>query len=122
MHMCTQGRPSSSFVDHNEHVLTELLTMYPTCVTMEMETFHLFDLARCSMGRVCMVLVLVDHVGNVFDSWCMLVVVVAHDMLVCIPSNGGLVCRQMVLVCAFHNMYAHLRAHLRAHLGTYVHS
>ncbi len=49
----SQGRPSHNFIDHNEHVLTDLLTKYPQTLTMEMETFHLFDLARCSMGRVC---------------------------------------------------------------------
>lgn len=49
-----QGRPSGDFDDRNEHVLTDLLTAYPSCSTMEMETFHLLDLARCSRGRVCL--------------------------------------------------------------------
>lgn len=50
--MPPQGRPSRDFDDRNEHVLTDLLTMYPDCCTLEMETFHLLDLARCSRGRV----------------------------------------------------------------------
>ncbi len=47
-----QGRVSGSFDDRNEDLLTTLTETYPNALSLEMETFHLFDLARCSGGKI----------------------------------------------------------------------
>ena len=47
-----QGRVSGSFDDRNEGLLAKLTQQYPNALSLEMETFHLFDLARCSGGKV----------------------------------------------------------------------
>ena len=52
MLIVSQGRVSADFDDRNEDLLTSLTTKYPTALSLEMETFHLFDLARCSGGRI----------------------------------------------------------------------
>ena len=45
----SQGRTGDDFDDANEDILDELiLKSYPDVVSLEMETFHLLDLARCS--------------------------------------------------------------------------
>ncbi len=50
---CTlQGRVSASFDDRNEQLLTTLTQQYPNALSLEMETFHLLDLARCSGGKI----------------------------------------------------------------------
>lgn len=48
----SQGRVSGSFDDRNEGLLAKLTQQYPNALSLEMETFHLFDLARCSGGKV----------------------------------------------------------------------
>lgn len=48
----SQGRVSASFDDRNEHLLTTLTQQYPNALSLEMETFHLLDLARCSGGKI----------------------------------------------------------------------
>ncbi len=47
-----QGRVSASFDDRNEQLLTTLTQQYPNALSLEMETFHLLDLARCSGGKI----------------------------------------------------------------------
>ena len=47
-----QGRVSTGFDDRNEDLLACLSQRYPNALSLEMETFHLFDLARCSGGRI----------------------------------------------------------------------
>ena len=47
----SQGRPSSVFDDQNGDVLARVASI-PTAVAIEMETFHLFDLAEISHGRL----------------------------------------------------------------------
>ena len=47
-----QGRVSASFDDRNEQLLTTLTHQYPNALSLEMETFHLLDLARCSGGKI----------------------------------------------------------------------
>lgn len=42
----TQGRQSVDFDDRNQLLVEELRTLYPSGAIMEMETFHLFHLAR----------------------------------------------------------------------------
>ena len=50
---CTlQGRVSASFDDRNEQLLSTLTQQYPHALSLEMETFHLLDLARCSGGKI----------------------------------------------------------------------
>eukprot|EP00708_Paratrimastix_pyriformis_P004048 GAFH01002868.1.p1 GENE.GAFH01002868.1~~GAFH01002868.1.p1 ORF type:complete len:317 (-),score=91.18 GAFH01002868.1:106-972(-) len=47
----SQGRPDSHFTDHNESMLTRITTEMPHTVSIEMETFHLYDLADVSVGH-----------------------------------------------------------------------
>ena len=46
----SQGRPSTDFEDHNEEML-ERIASIPHATCIEMETFHLFDLADVSVGH-----------------------------------------------------------------------
>ena len=46
-----QGRVSL-FDDRNHTLLGDLVAKYPNLLTLEMETFHLLDLARCSNGTM----------------------------------------------------------------------
>lgn len=48
----SQGRLGTEFSDCNSELLDDLVQRYPECLTLEMETFHLLDLARCSGGQV----------------------------------------------------------------------
>lgn len=45
-----QGRSSAIFDDRNDGVIDDVIGSAPEVVSMEMETFHLFDLARRSRG------------------------------------------------------------------------
>lgn len=44
---CSQGRLEDAFVDHNDGLLANLRTNY-NIRTLDMETFHLFHLAKCA--------------------------------------------------------------------------
>jgi len=44
----SQGRHDCNFTDKNEQLIDQLVSAYPEVCTLEMETFHLFDLARVS--------------------------------------------------------------------------
>ncbi len=46
-----QGRIGTDFDDANEALLAELCAEHPDLISLEMETFHLLDLARCSRGE-----------------------------------------------------------------------
>jgi len=46
-----QGRPSDDFADHNEDLIDRVAAI-PKATAIEMETFHLFDLADISQGRL----------------------------------------------------------------------
>lgn len=49
----SQGRVTGTFVDKNEQLIDgQLLKEHPDCVAIEMETFHLFDMAECSEGHM----------------------------------------------------------------------
>lgn len=65
----SQGRQSSHFEDRNDHLLSHLLKLYPNVVSLEMETFQLLDLARCSRGSIvaaAAVIALADRQYNGF--------------------------------------------------------
>eukprot|EP01135_Chromosphaera_perkinsii_P005529 Nk52_evm78s352 gene=Nk52_evmTU78s352 len=47
----SQGRSDENFDDKNETLLPELLEKCPESMSVEMETFHLFHLSRCSRPR-----------------------------------------------------------------------
>lgn len=51
-----QGRTGSDFEDCNAALLGELAAAHPDLVSLEMETFQLLDLARCSRGECVCVL------------------------------------------------------------------
>ena len=52
VHTCgTQGRTGPDFDDRNEHVIQQLCRMHPNAISLEMETFQMLDLARCSKGE-----------------------------------------------------------------------
>jgi uridine phosphorylase len=44
----SQGRVDPCFDDRNASLVDELMAKHPNLTTIEMESFHLFDLARCS--------------------------------------------------------------------------
>ena len=44
----SQGRQNNDFKDYNENLVKEVKKIYPEVMTLEMETFHLFDLAENS--------------------------------------------------------------------------
>ncbi|WIA16113.1 hypothetical protein OEZ85_012832 [Tetradesmus obliquus] len=48
----SQGRTGGHFEDVNEAVIEQLMAAHPQLVSLEMETFHLLDLARCSRGGI----------------------------------------------------------------------
>ncbi|KAK3240868.1 hypothetical protein CYMTET_49324 [Cymbomonas tetramitiformis] len=48
----SQARQGAAFDDRNGGLMDELLGRYPGLTTLEMETFHLYDLARVSHGSV----------------------------------------------------------------------
>lgn len=48
----SQGRMGAHFDDRNEGLIPELVGSHPDLVSLEMETFHLYDLARCSRGSL----------------------------------------------------------------------
>lgn len=67
----SQGRRTGWFEDRNERLLADLLAAYPDCVSLEMETAMLLDLARCSRGSVraaAGVIALADRQSNDFLS------------------------------------------------------
>lgn len=47
----SQGRTSDLFVDSNEKLIDYVISKYKVC-SLEMETFHLFDMAECSKGSI----------------------------------------------------------------------
>ncbi|MCJ1240370.1 hypothetical protein MMC14_008372 [Varicellaria rhodocarpa] len=64
-----QGRVSAAFDDRNKDLLTTLTQSYPNALSLEMETFHLFDLARCSGGKIkaaAMAIALAERYTNDF--------------------------------------------------------
>lgn len=48
----SQGRLDPNFDDRNENLHENLMKKHPNVATMEMETFHLLDLARCSRNSI----------------------------------------------------------------------
>jgi uridine phosphorylase len=48
----SQGRLGSHFDDGNEQIIEQLLMEHPELISLEMETFHLLDLARCSRNSI----------------------------------------------------------------------
>jgi len=47
----SQGRQDPWFLDYNENLIDELMKQYPNAVTFEMETGHLFHLAKIARRR-----------------------------------------------------------------------
>ncbi|CAK8995580.1 unnamed protein product [Durusdinium trenchii] len=47
----SQGRADSAFNDENSQLIGEVLDRYPKAITMEMETFQLFHLARSCLPK-----------------------------------------------------------------------
>ncbi len=48
----SQGRVTNHFVDNNERLIDEIKAIYPELCTLEMESFHLLDLADNSKGNL----------------------------------------------------------------------
>eukprot|EP00198_Chlamydomonas_reinhardtii_P006768 XP_001696104.1 predicted protein [Chlamydomonas reinhardtii] len=64
-----QGRTGSDFEDCNAALLGELAAAHPDLVSLEMETFQLLDLARCSRGSIKaagMCVALAERYSNAF--------------------------------------------------------
>ncbi|KAG6620801.1 Purine and uridine phosphorylase [Phytophthora cinnamomi] len=68
----SQGRLDSAFDDRNEHLVEDLAKTHPDVHTVEMETFHLLDLAQRSRGSIqatAAVLVVANRItGKVVES------------------------------------------------------
>ncbi|KAF4320562.1 hypothetical protein BBO99_00005512 [Phytophthora kernoviae] len=68
----SQGRLDSAFDDRNEQLVENLTKTHPELHTLEMETFHLLDLAQRSRGSIqatAAVLVVANRItGQVVDS------------------------------------------------------
>ncbi|GIL80023.1 hypothetical protein Vretimale_12853 [Volvox reticuliferus] len=65
----SQGRTGSDFDDRNEGLLADLVAAHPDLVSLEMETFQLLDLARCSKGSIKaigMCVALAERYSNAF--------------------------------------------------------
>jgi len=66
----SQGRTGGDFDDRNEGLIAALCKEYPHLVSLEMETFHLLDLARCaranSVRGVGMCIALAERYSNRF--------------------------------------------------------
>ncbi|KXZ47755.1 hypothetical protein GPECTOR_33g637 [Gonium pectorale] len=65
----SQGRTGTDFDDRNEGLLGELVAEHPDLVSLEMETFQLLDLARCSRGSIKaigMCVALAERYSNAF--------------------------------------------------------
>lgn len=63
----SQGRAAALFRDRNQTLLADLLQRHPSTLTLEMETFHLLDLARCSSDSIAAAaahIVLADRQSN----------------------------------------------------------
>jgi uridine phosphorylase len=48
----SQGRVTKDFDDRNQHLIEIAHKKYPKLLTLEMETFHLFDMSETSFGRL----------------------------------------------------------------------
>jgi uridine phosphorylase len=48
----SQGRIDDNFNDENKNVIDSLLAHYPNATTLEMETYQLFYLAKCSKKKL----------------------------------------------------------------------
>lgn len=46
------GRLDPNFDDGNENIIKDIIAAYPTAVSMEMETFTLLHLAKCSRETI----------------------------------------------------------------------
>jgi uridine phosphorylase len=66
----SQGRTDPNFDDENEDLINKLKQRFPNAFTLEMETFHLFDLARCSDSKKIKVgaatIILANRITNEF--------------------------------------------------------
>ncbi|GLI71265.1 hypothetical protein VaNZ11_016385 [Volvox africanus] len=65
----SQGRTGSDFDDRNECLLADLVAAHPDLVSLEMETFQLLDLARCTKGSIKaigMCVALAERYSNAF--------------------------------------------------------
>eukprot|EP01117_Protostelium_nocturnum_P011406 TRINITY_DN4137_c0_g1_i1.p1 TRINITY_DN4137_c0_g1~~TRINITY_DN4137_c0_g1_i1.p1 ORF type:complete len:302 (-),score=98.48 TRINITY_DN4137_c0_g1_i1:29-934(-) len=65
----SQGRTDPHFEDYNEELVDHCMQKEPNLYTLEMETFHLFDLARCSFGVIkasAAAIVLAQRKSNAF--------------------------------------------------------
>jgi hypothetical protein len=60
---CVQGRIGGDFDDGNDGLVDALVAGLPHLVSLEMETFHLLDLARCAKGGCLCVQQAVTAVG-----------------------------------------------------------
>lgn len=47
----SQGRQANDFRDYNENLIREVKKIHPEVMTLEMETFHLFDMAENSLNK-----------------------------------------------------------------------
>lgn len=81
-----QGRQSEDFDDRNDELLATLLAMHSNAVSLEMESFHLLDLARCSKGSIqaaAAAIVLAERQTNAF---------IAADRVATLEKTAGRAC------------------------------
>ena len=88
---CLQGRSTTDFDDRNEDLLQLLAAQHPSALSLEMESFHLFDLARCSGGSIraaAVAIVLAERQSNAF---------IAAEKIVELEKRGGLAALQALV-------------------------
>ncbi|GMH36897.1 hypothetical protein BSKO_04770 [Bryopsis sp. KO-2023] len=89
----SQGRVGVAFHDKNESLIEHVVEEYPDAVSLEMETFQLLDLARCSQGSIAAAgacLVLAERYTNAF-----LDLQGLHDL----ESKAGMAC--LMALCRY---------------------
>ncbi|KAG1672222.1 hypothetical protein FOA52_002923 [Chlamydomonas sp. UWO 241] len=65
----SQGRLGGDFDDRNDALVSDLCEAHPDLISMEMETFQMLDLARCSRGTIraaSMCIALAERYSNAF--------------------------------------------------------
>jgi len=79
----SQGRVGGDFDDRNSTLASDLCKLHPNLLSMEMETFQMLDLARCSNGSIraaSMCIALAERYSNRF---------LEHNKLLAIEMAAG---------------------------------
>jgi uridine phosphorylase len=92
----SQGRIGDAFDDRNDKLLEKVHELYPSARSCQMETFHLFDLARSSLHRIkaaaaCIILASRTTKGGASDS------IASKEDVTLLELCGGLACLEALV-------------------------